>query len=96
MMRLNPPGSVEKRALQSLYMSQQENNRKQFKGEDKMIRALAISEDDLTCLVTPRTTFSGIVDVEWNESRETNMTGTLGTALGSASEHLQLPFRPDF
>ena len=61
-----------------------------------MIRALAISGDHLYCLVTPRTSFSGTVKVEWNESKATRMDGFLSTEKGSASQHLQLPFNQDF
>ena len=64
MWRLNPSTTVEERAYQSLNMSIEENKRKRFKGEEKMIRALALSKDELTCLVTPRTTYSGEVEVE--------------------------------
>ena len=96
MWRLNPSNTVEERAFQSLNVSKDENKNKRFKGEDKMIRALAFSENELTCLVTPRTTYSGEVEVEWNGNRETRMKGVLGVEAGSASQHLQLQISSDF
>ena len=52
------PSTVEERARQSLNVSMEENNRKRLEGEDKMIRALALANNEVTCLVTPRTTYS--------------------------------------
>ena len=82
------PTMVEERAYQSLNMSIEENKRKRIKGEDKMIRALALANDEVTCLVTPRTTYSGEVEVEWNGNKESRMKGILGVDTGSVSQHL--------
>ena len=62
----SPSPSVEERAFRSLSVAEDENRKKRLRGEDKLIRALAISENEFTCLVTPRTTFSGEVCIEWN------------------------------
>ena len=70
-----PPPTVEERARQSLNVSMEENDRKRVEGEDKMIRALALANNEVTCLVTPRTTYSGEVEVEWNGSKESRMKG---------------------
>ena len=40
----NFPTTVKERAYQSLNMSIEENNRKQIRGEDKIIRALASTD----------------------------------------------------
>ena len=58
------PLTVEERARQSLKMSKEDSNRKRLEGEDKMIRALAWANDKATCLITPRSTYSGDVDIE--------------------------------
>ena len=88
--------TVEERAYRSLNMSIEENKRKRFKGEDKMIRALALANDEVTCLVTPRTTYSGEVEVEWNGNKESRIKGILSVDTGSASQHLQFPTSSDF
>ena len=87
----NFPTTVKERAYQSLNMSIEENNRKRVRGEDKMIRALALANDKVTCLVTPRTTYSGEVEVEWNGSKESRMKGVLTIDTESTSQHLQFP-----
>ena len=92
----HPSKTMEERAIQSLIVSKDENEKKILSGEDKMIRALAYSENELTCLVTPRTTYSGEVEVEWNGNSETRMKGVLGVEAGSACQHLQLPISSDF
>ena len=92
----SPSPSVEERAFKSLSVAEDENRKKRLRGEDKMIRALAISENELTCLVTPRTTFSGEVCIEWNNCQDTRMTGSLSTAPGSPSQHLSVPSGPEF
>ena len=61
-----------------------------------MIRALALANKEVTCLVTPRTTYSGEVEVEWNESKESRMKGVLTIDTESASKHLQFPTSSDF
>ena len=83
-----PPPTVEERARQSLKLSKEENNRKRLEGEDKMIRALARANDEVTCLITPRSTYSGLVDVEWNGNKESRMDGYLTIDTESASQHL--------
>ena len=92
----NFPSTVEERARQSLNVSMEENNRKRLEGEDKMIRALALANNEVTCLVTPRTTYSGEVEVEWNGSKESRMKGVLTIDIESASQHLQFPTSSDF
>ena len=90
------PPTVEERARQSLKMSKEENNRKRLEGEDKMIRALARVNNEVTCLITPRSTYSGLVEVEWNGSKESRMEGFLTIDTESASQHLQFPTNSDF
>ena len=91
-----PPPTVEERARQSLKLSMEENNRKRLEGEDKMIRALALANNEVTCLITPRSTYSGLVEVEWNGSKESRMEGFLTIDTESASQHLQFPTSSDF
>ena len=63
-MQEHAPLTVEDRARQSLKTTKEESNRKRFEGEDKMIRALSRVNNAATCLITPRSTFSGDVVVE--------------------------------
>ena len=92
----HPSRTLEERAIQSLTVSKDENEKKIKGGESKMIRALAFSENELTCLVTPRTTYSGEVEVEWNGNSKTRLKGVLGVEAGSASQHLKLQISSDF
>ena len=92
----NSPSSVEQRARQSFFRSEEETRKKQLYGEDKLVRAMAIQEEKITCMVTPRTAFSGSVKVEWLDSKETRMEGTLNPAPGASSQHLQIQSGPDF
>ena len=90
------PSTVEERACKSQKLSMEENNRKRLEGEDKMIRALARANDKATCLITPRSTYSGLVDVEWNGNKDSRMEGYLTIDTESASQHLLFPTNSDF
>ena len=52
------------RARQSLDTIKRETNMKRFEGEEKMIRSLSRANGTATCLVTPRSTFSGKVNIQ--------------------------------
>ena len=52
------------RARQSLNTIKRETNMKRVEGEEKMIRSLSQANGTVTCLVTPRSTFSGKVDIQ--------------------------------
>ena len=82
------PLTVEERARQSFKTSKEESNRKRSEGEDKMIRALSRANNAATCLITPRSTYSGDVDVEWNEDKASRMKGRLTVDTESTTQHL--------
>ena len=94
-MREHAPVTVEERARQSFKTSKEDSNRKRLEGEDKMIRALSRADNAATCLITPRSTYSGDVDVEWNENKASRMKGRLTIDVESASQHLVFPTNSD-
>ena len=87
--------TVEERARQSLKVSKEDSNRKRLEGEDKMIRALARANNKATCLITPRSTYSGVVEVEWNGNKDSRMEACLTIDAESASQHLEFPTNSD-
>ena len=88
------PLTVDNRARQSLDTTKEESNRKRFEGEDKMIRALSRVNDTATCLITPRSTFSGDVVVEWNKDKASRMKGRLTIDTESTTQHLTFQINP--
>ena len=87
-MQEHAPLTVEDRARQSFKTSKEESNRKRSEGKDKTIRALSQADNAATCLITPRSTYSGGVDVEWNENKASCMKGRLTIDTESTSQHL--------
>ena len=88
------PPTVEDRARQSLKTTKEESIRKRLEGEDKTIRALSRVNNTTTCLITPRSTFSGKVDVEWNEDKASRMEGRLTIDTESTTQHLVFQTNP--
>ena len=88
------PLTVDNRARQSLDTTKEESNRKRFEGEDKMIRALSRVNDTATCLITPRSTFSGDVVVEWNKDKASRIKGRLTIDTESITQHLTFQINP--
>ena len=88
------PLTVVSRARQSLDTTKEESNKKRYEGEDKMIRSLSRANDTATCLVTPRSTFSGDVVIQLNKDKASRIKGRLTIDTESITQYLTFQVNP--
>ena len=82
------------RARQSLNTIKEETNTKRFEGEEKMIRSLSRANETASCLVTPRSTFSGEVDIQLDKDKATRIKGRLIIDTESTESYLAFQVSP--
>ena len=88
------PLTVVSRARRSLDTTKEESNKKRYEGEDKMIRSLSRANDTATCLVTPRSTFSGDVDIQLDKDKASRIKGRLIIDTESIDQYLAFQVSP--
>ena len=88
------PLTVASRARQSLNIIREESNKKRYEGEDKTIRSLSQANDTATCLVTPRSTFSGDIDIQLDKDKASRIEGRLTIDTESITQYLTFQVNP--
>ena len=82
------------RARQSLNTIKEETNTKRYEGEEKMIRSLSRANETASCLVTPRSTFSGEVDIQLDKDKASHIKGRLIIDTESIDQYLAFQVSP--
>ena len=82
------------RARQSLNTIKEETNTKRYEGEEKMIRSLSRANETASCLVTPRSTFSGEVDIQLDKDKASRIKGRLIIDTESIDQYLAFQVSP--
>ena len=82
------PLNVASRARQSLNIIREESIKKRYEGEDKTIRSLSQTNNTATCLVTPRSTFSGDIGIQLDKDKASRIKGHLTIDTETITQYL--------
>ena len=88
------PLNVASRARQSLNIIREESNKKRYEGEDKTIRSLSQTNNTATCLVTPRSTFSGDIGIQLDKDKASRIKGHLTIDTETITQYLTFQVNP--